>query len=339
MIAVNGKRGANSGYEGVSWSVNGIDALPGTRGHIAGFLAAPESILEGDEKLAVPARPAPYELLQVNGVNKDFYDDRVQDELFGAVSLSELNSALCNFVAVSMWSDEKNRKMMTEPLLYRALRNEKITTERLQSLYEIKDGVTHLSNELVQQFEIPVGMVWTQRLIDGGAFKGTEYDGMSVKEIIEKCKENRDLARELSASTKKVREFYDKKVNAGLSEAKPVKNQVEDMYFVTNEKDLDAWMKIIASSGHTPKGILLYDGDKISRSNFASRYLGNHDELMREINAAVQPDQNLWKEKIGLDVDNIERAGAVGQVLKETEISHDKVGKMIDGEFTIVEDE
>ena len=162
---------------------------------------------------------------------------------------------------------------------------------------------------------------------------------MSVKEIVEKCKENKNLIINLNASTKAIRELYDEKVDAELSKAKPVKNRIEDMYFVTNEKDLNVWTKIIAKSGHVPKGILLYNGDKISQPNFASKYLGNHDELMREIDAAVQPDQSLWKEKIGLDVENIERAGAVGQVLKETEISHDKVGKMVDGKFMIVEDE
>ena len=74
----------NSGQEGISWSSNGIDALPGDKGHIAGFVAAPELVL-GNNKLVVPSRPAPYELLQVSdGVNaKEFFEAKKQFEVWG----------------------------------------------------------------------------------------------------------------------------------------------------------------------------------------------------------------------------------------------------------------
>ncbi len=41
------KRDDNGGEEGISWSLGDIDAIPGSRFHLAGFMAAPEKVLGG----------------------------------------------------------------------------------------------------------------------------------------------------------------------------------------------------------------------------------------------------------------------------------------------------
>lgn len=66
----------NGGEEGISWSLGNIDALPGSRFHLAGFMAAPETLLgEGRDQLAIPDSPAPYEVVQLssNIDAQDFY--------------------------------------------------------------------------------------------------------------------------------------------------------------------------------------------------------------------------------------------------------------------------
>ena len=101
----------NTGQEGISWSVNGIDAMPGTRGRIAGFVAAPESIL-GDDKLVIPSRPAPYELLQVSSnVNtKELFETKKQREVWGCGNspfgeMATVDSGLMQFSMNMEYSD------------------------------------------------------------------------------------------------------------------------------------------------------------------------------------------------------------------------------------------
>lgn len=98
----------NSGFEGLSWSMNGIDALPGTRGHMAGFLSAPENLL-GDNRLVVPSRPAPYEVLQVgNKIDpQELYATKNQLETWGdgSVSFGEKNNVDSNLMWMLMYKE------------------------------------------------------------------------------------------------------------------------------------------------------------------------------------------------------------------------------------------
>ncbi len=59
------ERSDQGGSEGISWSLSDIEALPGTRYHLAGFVAAPEMILADGSQLAMPDRAAPYEMMQI----------------------------------------------------------------------------------------------------------------------------------------------------------------------------------------------------------------------------------------------------------------------------------
>ena len=69
-------RDSNGGSEGISWSLNDIEAMPATRYHIAGFVAAPEKILKSSTQLAVPDSAAPFEVVQLSQQidATDFYD-------------------------------------------------------------------------------------------------------------------------------------------------------------------------------------------------------------------------------------------------------------------------
>ena len=101
----------NSGFEGISWSMDGIDALPGTRGNIAGFLAAPEDVLGGETQLVVPSRPAPYEMLQTSKEvdPRELYTLKNQVETWGdgGFSFGEKNSVDGNLVRMLTY-DEAN---------------------------------------------------------------------------------------------------------------------------------------------------------------------------------------------------------------------------------------
>ena len=120
-----------------------------------------------------------------------------------------------------------------------------------------------------------------------------------------------------------------------LNKAKKVSAKVEDMYFVTSHKDLDSWLKVMEKTGHLPRGILLYDDEKVVKENFASDEKGDHEELSEEIGRVVGVDGEFWGKKIGLDVENMARTGTKGQVLKDSELTHDVEVRIINGELKI----
>ena len=71
------------------------------------------------------------------------------------------------------------------------------------------------------------------------------------------------------------------------------------------------------------------------KENFASDERGDCDELSEEIGKTLGADKDFWSKRIGLDVENITRAGTKGQVLKDSELSHDIEVKVSDGELRI----
>ncbi len=68
----------NSGFEGISWNFNQVEALPGDRYHLVGFVTSIDAALDHGQQLGVPSRAAPYELIQVseNLPVNDFYQTK-----------------------------------------------------------------------------------------------------------------------------------------------------------------------------------------------------------------------------------------------------------------------
>ena len=130
--------------------------------------------------------------------------------------------------------------------------------------------------------------------------------------------------------------WYADTYEAELDKAKKVGARVEDTYFVTSHKDLDGWLEVMKKAGHFPRGILLYDDGKVVKENFASAERGDCDELSVEIGRVVNVDRKFWSERMGLDVENIVRAGTEGQVLNDSEVGHNTEVRVLNGELKIV---
>ena len=336
----------NSGQEGISWSVNGIDAMPGTRGRIAGFVAAPELVL-GEDKLVIPSRPAPYELLQVSSdVNAEkLFETKKQYEMWGykEVNLSEratVESGLIRYKQNIDHGDEPDKYGLYGSHLRKMCERGGLSADELRKHFEItEDGHVKIDEDLHQQkFDeqyLPPAAVFTQALIDQGKFNGSTLEGKNVVEIFNACKENQKIILFILGQARQEGGYYADAYEAELDKAKKVGAKVEDMYFVTSHKDLDGWLKVIEKTGHSPRGILLYDDEKVVKENFASDERGDCDELSDEIGKTLGADKDFWSKRIGLDVENITRAGTKGQVLKDSEVSHDIEVKVSDGELQI----
>ncbi|MDB5181916.1 MAG: hypothetical protein JWP13_679 [Candidatus Saccharibacteria bacterium] len=336
----------NSGFEGISWSMNGIDALPGDRYHLAGFVAAPETIVADGEQLIIPSRPAPNEVLQISGNIEagKFYDAKTQYELFmNPGTFGEANSVFGNLVAAVTWDKDTNSEIRTEPMLFEAQRGlltQPDYEERLRGLYSTgEDGTIHLSPDLLQQIddEIPVAAVWLQAAVDTGRLKDTIFEGMGVPEIVTSL--DGENMNDISRVLKRDYMPYEQVLNDASRVADEVIVPVENMYFVAPRKDAERWLKVIARSGHMPKGMLLYDDKKIRLENFSSDHRGDHTELTAELQSAITRREGYidYEDVLGTPFSDDMRTGAVHHVIAEKHLTYRKVIKKSQGALIIQE--
>jgi hypothetical protein len=337
----------NTGYEGVSWSMNGIDALPGDRYHLAGFIGAPETVLSDTQQFVVPSRPAPNEVLQISSaVEADkYYDAKTQFELYRRPGIfGESNSAFDNLASVGRWEKEEDREYGTEPMLYQAKRDmlaQPGYQERLRELYNVQpDGTIRFDPDLLEQInnEIPVATVWLQAAMDTGRLNDTVFAGKEVPEIIETI--NSDNVKVLFAEMKKDWQPFEETLDEAEKVVSGIEVPIENMYFVAPRKDAGAWLKVIARSKHKPAGILLYDDKKIRLENFASSHRGHHAELTDALRAAIQPGGEGYidyTQVLGAEFSDDMRAGVKHQVIAEKHLTNRKTIKKIDGKLVVGE--
>lgn len=328
----------NSGYEGISWSMNEIDALPGTRGHIAGFVAAPEDVLADDEQLVVPSRPAPYEVLQMNKKidAKELYRLKTQYETWGdgGISLGEKNNVHNNLMRMLMYQEGDTFFGSAKAYQY----DGDTSAEEMRKHFTLdEDKKVVWDEDMQQKSEVPPALPWFQALIDRGSLQRAGYEDLKdVESVVEQTKHDEDFVKRLIATvkyeTKPVEEAYEQ----GLDAASAVRIRPEEMYFVTSHQDLEPWLKVMARNRVEPKGILLYDDDQVVVENFASDYEGNHKELGAEIGNAVGVNREFWRNEMGFDPEELPRSGHKGQVLLESTVKRDKSIQMQDGELIVV---
>ena len=335
----------NSGFEGVSWSMNAIDALPGDRFHLAGFVASPEAILTDDQQLTVPSRPAPNEVLQISSeINaRDFYDSKTQLELYRSpVVFGESNSVLANLASIGIWEKREDGKFFNEPMLYRAKRGLLAQPDylaKLRGLYSVsEDGKIRLDPDLLQQIdnEIPVAAVWLQAAIDSGRLENTRFAGKDLPAIIDEL--DGENIKELLVSSRQDWEQHEVLLNEAEKLASNIDVPVESMYFVAPRKDAEAWLKVMARSPHKPAGILLYDDKKVRLENFASPHRGDHNELTTELRSAISPDNSDYidyAKVLGEEFSDDMRTGRKHHVIAERHLSNRGAIKKVNNKLIV----
>ncbi len=335
----------NSGYEGISWSMNGIDALPGPRFHSAGFVAAPEAVLGDNQQLAVPSRPAPNEVLQMSGSIEatKFYDAKTQLELYRDTGIfSEINSVFGNLSALNKWQTEADRQFSNEPMLYK-VKNDLLSQpdyqKKLRDFYTVEsDGKIRLSPDLLQQTdnEIPVAAVWLQAAIDTGRLGETQFAGQELSEIIAKL--DAENVKDLLSLSRQDWQIYEHVLDEAEKMDGNIEVSVENMWFVAPRKDAYMWFKVFARSQHKPAGILLYDDKKVRLENFASSHRGDHAELTHELQQAIMPDNAEYidySRVLGTEFTEDMRAGYRHQVIAERHLSNRGNVRKVNGRLII----
>jgi hypothetical protein len=301
----------NSGYEGISWSLNEIEALPGDRFHLAGFLGSPEEILDPNQQFTIPSRPAPFELIQINRDIEPnaFYDLNIQNEIYRNVSLGESNSVVSNLVRVANFERKNTSEDDSIPMLIKFLHehpDDQELAQELRKFYQIRtkdgqlkrfgenfnnsDSTIKLSEALLQQDEIPVAAVWIQALIDTGRINNDpDFQGLtSVRAIVQKMPGKKDPLKEEflkeMAYLNRLWEEQERKIT-------PIQVPVSKLYLVVPKHDLEKYLRVLArcEASTWPKGIIVYDNRQIRLENFASSHTGDHATFTQWLQNLIPP--------------------------------------------------
>lgn len=325
----------NSGEEGISWSLNNIDAMPGTRAHLAGFVASPEAILPTGDKFCVPSRPAPYEVLQVSkNVNTPvLYDLKIQWELLFSMSPWDENNSIADGI-IRFKSSLDTEEGSKRPSLLRDFYDKNLKTSNdiseisneLRKFARFENGRVVLSPELQEQSNILVSAVWLQCLVDNNAFEGTNLENANLKEVLEGMivGEYPTVFNEFAIQ----RDFLRKVLQVHSNTFGRVEAPVSEMYFVCPKADVNLWQTVMARMEVKPKGIVVYDGTQIRLENFASKTEGHNKELSAAIRSVVGEgdDRRLaWDEDVlGMPFDDSMRRGYAEQCVGSEFIGNSK---------------
>jgi len=324
----------NSGYEGISWNYNRVGALPGDRYHLVGFLASPQSVLKKDQQLAVPSRPAPYEVVQINGDidSNKYYSVKTQQELLLRIGLGETNSVWGNIVRLSIYRERQAKgeddSFMGEPMLLKFIENNKDVDDakianKLREFYSLREnGTVEFSPDLFQQVEdeIPVAAVWLQALIDTGRIKNVAgFENVTtVREVISKIEKCEDFLKKF----KKEDVYLEEIVKEEDDKVTPLSVPVSQMYLVVPRTDLRRYLKVIAriKTEFWPKGIIVYDPLSVRLENFASLHRGDNEAMTQALRKAIPISEghiDYEKQILGVKITPNKMAGYRRHVVAE----------------------
>jgi len=329
----------NSGYEGISWNYNKIGALPGDRYHLVGFLASPQEVLIEGQQLAIPSRPAPYELIQINGnIDSDrYYSLKTQQELLITIGLGESNSVWSNIAQLSFYRENQAkggdshfaRDSMLQSFVD-GISDDTEMSSKLKGLYSLREnGTVEFSPDLLQQTgdEVPVAAVWLQALIDTGRIKNVQgfEDATTVRQVVERINHKNyktflgELRREMTYLEDTVKE-EDNKVT-------PLSVPISQMYLVVPNTDLKRYLRVIARSGAQPKGIVVYDHMVVRLEDFASIHRGDKEALTQAIRTAIPPSEgyiDYEQQILGTEITPDKMAGYRRHVIGEKYLTNRK---------------
>jgi len=332
----------NSGYEGISWSFNAVDALPGTRYHLAGFLTSPESALSKDSQLVIPSRPAPFELLQVSSEleSRRYYELKVQDEILGPGNGLSDTSIIANLIFYEMSLGKNTGSVVKEFLSKKTELSELVSL--LKSNYSVtEDGGIKFSPELSQQKGevLPPLLVWMQAIIDTGRITQVEgfQDCTDVYQVFQRISPDnyKSFFLEMKRDSRRIQnelQRYEESISS-------LEIDLSQMYLVVPDTDVEDYLRLLAINGKRPKGILVYESSKVSIENFASKSKGDHEEFTALLrNVVPQGDGAIDYEDqiLGLRITPDIRVGHAGHVLKDSALTNKRIVVMAENGNLVV---
>ena len=268
----------NGGEEGISWSIGDIEAIPSTRHHMAGFIASPEKILGETTQLAVPDKPAPYEVVQLsrNIDAKEYYDTYTQARL-----LEGVYDALCLLSDV----DEPERADMLEGAMDLDIDE-----------YVERDGKggLRLSRKTSRLMNEQGGAMLAKLWLEATQVDTTDWD--ALEGVMD------DLERRIMNAADSIEKY--------VNDANDVRIPVDKLTLVVPRKDIKAWMRVLVRCGTKPAFVITYDSATVQLEDFVSKHRGDGRELARQLRGVIgeTPDTITYQNLIGAEFTDKMRA-------------------------------
>lgn len=294
---------SNGGDVGVSWSLNQIEAIPGSRFHMAGFVGAPETVLDHTHtQLAIPDESAPYEAVQISDKIDagDLYEKYIQHRI-----LKQAEKGIMD------WKDT--------PTVVRSM----IPFQEVpKELYETDEhGEKRLKREFLEYTHVNHAIsgadVWLQ--LQGETSRSNKALDNAIRTL---RSQRNDLRAEIAKS---------------VTEENDVAVPVDKLYFVAARKDIERWLKVLVRCNTWPAGIIVYDSTDVRLEDFLSAHIGDGEALTKELRKVIDEptDGSLYNKMIGRPFGVDMRDKADMHFVADHHLGNTKRVVMRDGELVV----
>jgi len=245
------------GFLGISFSYNGVRALPGTWRHMSLLVTSPEKAVGDDKKLVVPYYAADRELQLVgNSYDRDLavYVESTLD-FYGLKNLISGGGVISDFVELENPYEHKKGETPIERDLQR-LKSGELKPEDIEKKYKVVDGRLTVVPDVMEQ-DISPGLVYSDYLLKHtpeGRELGKSIEQMTPQGLIDLYNKTIYKGREMIADVERA---------AGvLSDSMATSVDIEDTVMFIPEGDVNKWLDVFSRVKKAPKTFITFSSQE-----------------------------------------------------------------------------
>lgn len=241
------------GFLGVSFSYDGVRALPGTWRHMTMFSTSPEKALGDNKKLVVPYYAADREL-QLVGTSYDrnlaVYVESTLD-FYGLKNLIGGGGVISDFAEMESPYEYKKGETPIESDLNK-LANGELKAEDVSSKYQVTDGKLSVVPDITEQ-DVSLGLMYSDYLLKHtpeGRELGKSIENATPQELLDLYNKTIYRGREIIADVERASEV--------LNDSMATSVDIEDTVMFVPEGDVDKWLNVFSRTEKAPKAFVAF---------------------------------------------------------------------------------
>lgn len=258
---INEKFKGKSGYFGLSFSYNGVGALPGTWRHQVMFVTSPEQAMDQTKKLVVPYYAADKELQLVS----KSYDEQAvnyaesNSDLLGISNIMGSDGVIQDFAELEApYNTEKGNTPIEQALV--KIKKGELSPDDIANCYQVIDGKFRIKPQALEG-SITEGIIWADYLLkysEEGRALGKTIADVSSEELLILEKSTPEYVRQLIRDIERVENV--------LEQSSAVSLPIENTIMYVPEGDLERWLDVFARIDKSPKAFITFsltEGPKV----------------------------------------------------------------------------
>ncbi len=197
--------------------------------------------------------------------------------------------------------------------------------------YKVEGGKIILNNDLLQQTEVSTLLVYLRALLQTEKLQElVEFKSVrTVREAAQKLTEPKAWADFRAVFARQIKQ-PEKEFEGFTAANEAVKQSVDSLYLVVPDHDAEAWQEVLKRCPNQPKGVLIYDGEKVKLENFASRHSGDQNQMTQILRSVIPRKEaadggiDYGEFFLGKTMAETARTGNRQQVLRESDTEQRK---------------